>query len=200
MATSSVARATLATSQDGSAVFIRHAAEPSFAEVPMTFLREVGNNKYFQATWQVPETASAGESVEYYLRIRYGDHADTYVYADAVQIYATTGDEAVAQASPFRVILGSSAVTGRWGKCFDLRNVAIHTSVLPNGLVLMGGRRDAADGPLDFVNCTPFVWNPSGGPDGNGVDVGATSVPTVDSIGPGRGFVQGNTGGDGGIG
>jgi len=166
--------------QDGSAALIRHTTEPTFTEVPMTFLREVGNNKYFQATWQVPETATPGESVEYYLRIRYGDHDDTYVHADAVQISATTGDEAVAQASPFRITLGSPAVTGRWGKSFDLRNVAIHTSVLPNGLVLMWGRRDAADGNLDFVDCTPFVWNPSGGPDGNGVDVGPTPVPTVD--------------------
>ncbi len=67
----------------------------------------MGNNKYFQATWQVPETTSVGGSVEYYLRIHYGDHADTYVYADAAQISTTTGDEAVAQASPFRVTLGS---------------------------------------------------------------------------------------------
>jgi hypothetical protein len=54
--------------RDGSAALVRHAAEMTFAEVPMTFLQEADNNKYFQATGQVPETASAGEFVEYCLR------------------------------------------------------------------------------------------------------------------------------------
>lgn len=57
----------------------------------------------------------------------------------------------------------SPEVTGQWSGVFSLRNVAIHTSVLPTGKVLMWGRRDSPDDSLDVQVCTPFVWNPQNG-------------------------------------
>jgi hypothetical protein len=36
-------------------------------------------------------------------------------------------------------------------------------SVLPNGLVLMWGRRDKPSDDLDVHECTPFLWNPKNG-------------------------------------
>jgi len=56
-----------------------------------------------------------------------------------------------------------SALKGQWGPVFDLPNVAIHTHVLPNGLVLMWGRRDKPTDSLDVHECTPFLWNPVSG-------------------------------------
>ena len=84
--------------QAGSAVIWR--AGGAWTEAPMTFVAEVGNNKYYRAT--VPGGA-AGE-VEYYLRIAYSDHPTTFVHgADARS--ATTLDEATARAAPFRYVV-----------------------------------------------------------------------------------------------
>jgi galactose oxidase len=52
-------------------------------------------------------------------------------------------------------------VVGRWDPVFPLPNVAIHTALLPDGRLLMWGRRDH---PTDSMNehvCTPFVWDPA---------------------------------------
>ena len=52
---------------------------------------------------------------------------------------------------------------GRWDPVFELPNVAIHTSVLPNGKVLFWGRRDQPTGLMHEHECTPYVWDPSTG-------------------------------------
>jgi galactose oxidase len=52
---------------------------------------------------------------------------------------------------------------GRWDPVFELPNVAIHTSVLPNGKVLFWGRRDRPSGSLNEHECTPYVWDPRTG-------------------------------------
>ena len=56
-----------------------------------------------------------------------------------------------------------SATKGAWDPVFALPNAGIHTSVLPNGLVLMWGRRDERTDSLDDHKCTPFLWNPKDG-------------------------------------
>lgn len=53
-----------------------------------------------------------------------------------------------------------SASQGSWEPVFDLPNVAVHASVLRNGLVLMWGRRDRPTDSLDVHECTPFLWDP----------------------------------------
>ena len=55
------------------------------------------------------------------------------------------------------------AQLGQWDAVFDLPNVAIHTSVLPNGKVLFWGRRDRPTGSMNEHECTPFVWDPTTG-------------------------------------
>jgi galactose oxidase len=52
---------------------------------------------------------------------------------------------------------------GRWDPVFELPNVAIHTSVLPNGKVLFWGRRDQLTGSMHEQECTPYVWDPRTG-------------------------------------
>jgi galactose oxidase len=52
---------------------------------------------------------------------------------------------------------------GRWGPVFELPNVAIHTSVLPNGKVLFWGRRDQPTDSMHEHECTPYLWDPSTG-------------------------------------
>jgi galactose oxidase len=161
--------------QDGSTVLVRHQDSPTWTAVPLEFLRAEGNDTFFAARFQVPMAASPGDAVEYYLRIAYGDRDTTFVHADGVTVTATTAEEETAQAAPFRFTLASPAQCGRWGQVFPLRNVAIHTTVLPNGLVLMWGRRDDPDGPLDRVRSTPFLWDPSAGD--TGAEVGEVPLP-----------------------
>jgi hypothetical protein len=50
---------------------------------------------------------------------------------------------------------------GQWGPILKFPNAAIHTHVLPNGRVLMWGRRDRRTDSLDVHECTPFVWDPT---------------------------------------
>jgi hypothetical protein len=52
---------------------------------------------------------------------------------------------------------------GRWDPVFELPNVAIHTSVLPNGKVLFWGRRDQPTGSMHEHECTPYLWHPRTG-------------------------------------
>lgn len=55
------------------------------------------------------------------------------------------------------------AYRGRWDPVFELPNVAIHTSVLPDGKVLFWGRRDQPTGSMHDHECTPYVWDPRTG-------------------------------------
>jgi galactose oxidase len=50
---------------------------------------------------------------------------------------------------------------GQWGPVLKFANAAIHASVLPNGRVLMWGRRDRPEQTLDEHECTPFLWDPT---------------------------------------
>jgi hypothetical protein len=147
--------------QVGSSVSFRRAADPGWTTLPLTFLRTVGNNKYYSAT--LPGDAfQVGDVVAYYLRIAYDDRDTTFLHAQG-DASATTANEMSAQGQPFTFTVQSSADKGSWGPVFILQNVAIHTSVLPNGRVLMWGRRDAPTDSLDVHACTPFVWNPADG-------------------------------------
>ena len=55
------------------------------------------------------------------------------------------------------------ATVGRWDRVFQLKNVAIHASVLPNGKVLFWGRRIDPNGTLDPHECMPWIWDPETG-------------------------------------
>src|SRR3954447_21685408 len=57
---------------------------------------------------------------------------------------------------------------GRWDPVFPLPNVAIHAHLLPDGRVLLWGRRDDPAGSMNEHSCTPHVWDPAT----------ATSTPT----------------------
>ena len=147
--------------QTGSALFFKRAADANWTSLPLIFLRTLDNNKYYSVT--IPAgTFQTGDVVQYYLRIAYDDHDTTFLHANG-DTSATTADEATAQATSFTLPVESSAVKGQWGPVFPLPNVAIHTHVLPNGRVLMWGRRDNPNDSLDVHECTPFVWNPVNG-------------------------------------
>jgi len=49
---------------------------------------------------------------------------------------------------------------GRWERVFGLPNVAIHTTLLPDGKVLFWGRRDDPAGSMNEHAGTPHVWDP----------------------------------------
>jgi galactose oxidase len=145
----------------GSSLFFKRVTDPDWTELPLTFRSEAGNNKYFAATIPAVTTGgfSVGESLQYYLRIAYDDHDSTFLHARD-DGSATTADESAAQTQPFTFPLEDPARWGRWAPVFTLPNVAIHTHVLPNGRVLMWGRRVDSDPDLDVQSCAPFVWDP----------------------------------------
>jgi hypothetical protein len=148
--------------QTGSSLFFKRAADADWTELPMKFVREAGNNKYYAATIAATTTSNfgIGQSLQYYMRIPYGDHDTTFLHTRG-DGSATTADESAAQTQPFTFTLEDPARWGRWEPVFTFPNVAIHTHVLPNGRVLMWGRRDPSDPEnLDVHTCTPFVWNP----------------------------------------
>ncbi len=151
--------------QTGSSVFFRRDADPNWTELPMKFFRTVGNNKYYAAT--IPANTSStfqvGDVVQYYLRIPYSNHDTTFLHANDNGTASTpTESEAAARTTPFAFTVENSARWGQWGPVFTFPNVAIHTHVLPNGRVLMWGRRDESEPDnLDVHRCTPFVWDPA---------------------------------------
>lgn len=147
--------------QTGSSVFFKRATDAAWTELPMTFYRTFGNNKYYTATIRadVASGFQVDEAIQYYLRVAYDDHDTTFVQANG-GLSAPTESEADAQAAPFTFTVESSTRWGRWDPPFELPNVAIHTTVLPDGRVLMWGRREAGNPSLDVHSCTPFVWNP----------------------------------------
>ena len=147
--------------QDGSSVFFRRRGAGAWTEVPMLFQLQADNNKYYAAA--VPTTGlQAGDVIQYYLRLPYSDHDTTFLRAKGAAS-AATADEKAARRAPFAFTLESSAVRGVWGPVFALPNVAVHASLLPNGLVLLWGRRDGPDDSLDVHVCTPQLWDPATG-------------------------------------
>ena len=151
--------------QVGSAIFFKKSISPNWTLLPLSFLQILGNNKYYSGA--IPkDTFKAGDVVQYYLRIPYDDHDTTFVHAsDPTSVASsTTGVENVAQAAPFSFTVGDPAIKGQWGPEIMLPNVAAHAHLLPNGHVLMWGRRlIPGKGSLDVHECTPFVWNPATG-------------------------------------
>ena len=146
--------------QDGSAVIFRRSTDSAWTEQPMIFDSAGGNNKYYRAT--INALFEVGVQLDYYLRIPYSDHDITFVHR-AGDFSATTEDEAVARQQPFRFIVGDPAALGRWGPLIGLPNVAVHSTVLPTGRVLMWGRRQPGDPDLDVRECQPFLFDPVSG-------------------------------------
>lgn len=119
------------------------------------------DSEYYLAT--IPAgTFAAGDAVEYYICVAYegGAPATTWVHA-AADGSGTTAVEGEALAHPFTFTVDESSKMGEWGKVFDLRNTAVHAHVLPNGHVLIWGRRDRRTQTINTHECTPFVWDPA---------------------------------------
>ena len=174
--------------QVGSSLFYSPQGGAAWTEVPLAFSAEIGNNKYYSGS--VPlGSFPAGTIVRYYLRIAYDDHDTTFLQLNTDGVTsATTADESAAQADPFLFTVETPALRGQWGPVIPLPNVGIHAHVLPNGLVLMWGRRDNPSQSLNVdpptplhqggpaappATCTPFLWNPATG------EVSKTSQPTM---------------------
>lgn len=188
--------------QDGSSLFFRRATDPGWEEVPLAFAATIGNNKYYSAS--IPTGSfPADTAVQYYLRVAYDDHDTTFLHASADgTVSVVTADEGVAQAAPFAFTMETRAARGEWLPVFSLPNAAIHAHVLPNGLVLMWGRRDEPDQSLDVdprsrlhrdeepapaARCTPFLWDPST------KQVTSTPRPTSDDGTPANLFCSGHS-------
>ena len=164
--------------QDGSALLFKRTTDAAWQTVPLIFATAIGSNTYYSG--EIPTGAfPAGTIVQYYLRIAYDDHATTFLQAAADDMTSvTTGEETAAQAAPFTFTIETPDKRGKWGKPFRLPNVGIHAHMLPNGLVLMWGRRDNPNQSLDTdtpsrlqpgappappATCTPFLLNPATG-------------------------------------
>jgi len=147
--------------QVGSTLFFKKSTAADWTSRPLVFLLALDNNKYYQATIAA-SSFKRSDVVQYYLRIAYDDHDTTFLHALG-NASATTADETKARAAPFTFDIEDSALRGQWGPVFPLPNVGIHAHVLPNGKVLIWGRRDHPNDSLDVQECTPFLWNPTDG-------------------------------------
>ena len=164
--------------QIGSSLFFKQATAASWVEAPLIFAAQIGNNKYYSGT--IPAGGfQPGDIMQYYLRIAYDDHDTTFLQLNADGVTsATTADENAARAHPFSFTVATKQTQGEWGTVFNLPNVGIHAHMLPNGLVLMWGRRDDPGQSLNVVaplaihangpdappaQSTPFLWNPVSG-------------------------------------
>jgi galactose oxidase len=147
--------------QVGSSVFFKRTTDAAWTEAPMLFWSAADNDKFYAATLAA-DTFAAGDVVQYYLRIPYSDHDTTFLLANG-PVSATTADETAARGAPFTFTVESAAVRGQWGPVFPLPNVAVHAHLLPNGRVLIWGRRDQPTQCLDVHACTPFLWDPGTG-------------------------------------
>jgi galactose oxidase len=84
---------------------------------------------------------------------------------------------------PPTAVVTPEMTQGQWGPVLTFDNAGIHTHVLPNGRVLMWGRRDRPDQSLDEQECTPFVWDPTDPTQASDPTVAktvSTPQPTVD--------------------
>ena len=127
--------------QVGSSVFFKRTTDAAWTEAPMLFWSAADNDKFYAATLAA-DTFAAGDVVQYYLRIPYSDHDTTFQLANG-PVSATTADETAARGAPFTFTVESAAVRGQWGPVFPL----------PNGLVLMWGRREPGNPDLDVQAC-----------------------------------------------
>jgi len=125
--------------QIGSQLLYRSTHAVSWTAAPLTFASASGNNKYYRG--EIPGSAfSAGDTVEYYFRIAYSDHATTFVYGDDNGSLATA-DEAVARAAPFAYSIpwpatpsGSSVVYQRGTVEARVAESSGHLSIVGAGL------------------------------------------------------------------
>jgi galactose oxidase len=164
--------------QIGSSLFFKQATAASWVEAPLIIAAQINNNKYYSGT--IPAGGfHPGDVMQYYLRIAYDDHDTTFLQLNADGVTSTTtADENAARAKPFSFTVETTDKRGEWGPVLSLPNVGIHAHMLPNGLVLMWGRRDDPGQSLNVVpplaihingpdappaQCTPFLWNPSNG-------------------------------------
>jgi hypothetical protein len=92
----------------GSALLFKRAADSAWSSLPLGFVSVADNNKYFAATI-LAGTFQVGDTVQYYLRIPYDDHDATFVHLDPAGS-ATTDTEAVAQATPFTLLVRRGAL------------------------------------------------------------------------------------------
>jgi len=83
--------------QTGSTIFYKRTTDVAWSSVPMTFSSTNVNNKYYAGTLPA---FSAGENIQYYLKIPFSDHLPTFLYGgDSAS--QTTELESVAQANPY---------------------------------------------------------------------------------------------------
>ncbi|MDT7753879.1 MAG: hypothetical protein QOD96_7541 [Pseudonocardiales bacterium] len=119
------------------------------------------NSEYFVA--KLPAgLLHAGDVVEYCICVRYQEaskRGETWVRAQEDRS-STTAEESDAHEHPFTFTVEPNATYGSWSELFELRNTAVHAHVLPNGRVLMWGRRDRPAQTINSHECTPYVWDP----------------------------------------
>jgi alpha-D-xyloside xylohydrolase len=87
----------------GSAVFFKRRADQRWSTVPLLFDSERGNNKYYVATLPT-DSFTAGDLIDYYLRIPFSDHPTTFVHGTDTSS-STTASEGTAQAAPFSFVV-----------------------------------------------------------------------------------------------
>ena len=151
---------------------VKRTTDAAWTTVPMAFATAIGNNKTIGGNRPHVATGTSSGST-WSLRTTITTQRSS---ATADMLSLTTGDETAAQSSPFTFTIETPDFGASW-VLPALLNVGIHAHVLPNGLVLMWGRRDTPRVPgsrsrsplgpglptAPPATCTPFLWNPANG-------------------------------------
>ena len=94
--------------QTGSTIFYKRTTDVAWSSVPMTFSSTIANNKYYAGTLPA---FSAGENIQYYLKIPFSDHLPTFLYGgDSAS--QTTELESLAQANAYTFTVQGQAHQG----------------------------------------------------------------------------------------
>jgi alpha-D-xyloside xylohydrolase len=145
----------------GSMVFFKKAGAAAWSSLPMSFRSANGNNKYFAA--MLPANSfSAGDTIQYYLKIPYSDHLTTFLHGPENKSLATAL-EAEAQADPFSFTVARAAVP-QPGSFLSFDSGPYQGRIFPDsGQLALAGPDLAGKAHANVITFAPPVVKVAGG-------------------------------------
>jgi alpha-D-xyloside xylohydrolase len=159
----------------GSTVFFKLKAAPVWSSAPMSFHSASGNNKYYTAILSL-ESFSAGDTVQYYLRIPYSDHLTTFLHGADNKSFATAA-ETDAQADPFLFTVAQS-VQQPAGTFLSFESGPYQARVFPDsGRIALAGPDLEGKAHANVIDFEPPVIKVAGNPHALSPIVSSKTLP-----------------------
>jgi len=137
----------------GSAVVFKRSTDRVWSSQPMTFHSAQGNNKYYEAALPA-NVFKAGDDVQYYLKIPYGDHLTTFLHGNDSSSFASDV-ESEAQAAPFSFTV-QPAAQPQAGAFLSFDSGPLQARVFPNsGQLALAGPDSAGNSLANVITLAP---------------------------------------------